>query len=75
MAEEACHTDIILRGSNKDYVENHGYKKWNRHCHTMWNPQRQTQKTQQVFTNNTYPFIHLAIFGLLIAVTDDTDDC
>jgi len=33
------------------------------------------QKIQQVFTNNAYPSIHLAIFRLLDAVMDDTDDC
>lgn len=75
MAEEACHADIILRGSNKGYSEKHGYKKWRRHCYMMWNPQWQTQKIQQVFTNNGNLFIQHAIFRLLDAVMDDMDDC
>jgi hypothetical protein len=41
----------------------------------MWNPQWQTQKIEQVFTNNAYLFIQLAIFRLLDAVMDDMDDC
>jgi len=33
------------------------------------------KKIQQIFTNNAYPCIHLAIFGLFDAVMDDMVDC